>query len=144
MVCRNTYVLPIIFPWQKFLSCNIVPYLIILYLLLQNEKCDGAFGWLSRFPSVEHRFILWAPRFLQDYNNLSTWRLWTLSLNIRIIHVAGIGNPPGSMDVKAYLLQKFSTIERKQVLDCSRKPCKLQWSSFSNSMTIINIVAPYI
>uniref|UniRef100_A0A162A653 Chloroplastic group IIB intron splicing facilitator CRS2, chloroplastic n=1 Tax=Daucus carota subsp. sativus TaxID=79200 RepID=A0A162A653_DAUCS len=27
----------------------------------------------------------------------------------------GIGNPPGTMDMKAYLLQKFSLIERKQV-----------------------------
>lgn len=27
----------------------------------------------------------------------------------------GIGNPPGTMDIKAYLLQKFSSEERKQV-----------------------------
>ncbi|KZV53878.1 hypothetical protein F511_00144 [Dorcoceras hygrometricum] len=27
----------------------------------------------------------------------------------------GIGNPPGTMDMKAYLLQKFSPLERKQV-----------------------------
>ncbi|XLU55566.1 hypothetical protein S245_050214, partial [Arachis hypogaea] len=27
----------------------------------------------------------------------------------------GIGNPPGSMDVKAFLLQKFSSLERKQI-----------------------------
>ncbi|CAA2980882.1 chloroplastic group IIB intron splicing facilitator CRS2-B, chloroplastic isoform X2 [Olea europaea var. sylvestris] len=27
----------------------------------------------------------------------------------------GIGNPPGAMDMKAYLLQKFSAIEREQV-----------------------------
>ncbi|XP_027361334.1 chloroplastic group IIB intron splicing facilitator CRS2-B, chloroplastic-like isoform X2 [Abrus precatorius] len=27
----------------------------------------------------------------------------------------GIGNPPGNMDVKAYLLQKFSSVERKQI-----------------------------
>lgn len=27
----------------------------------------------------------------------------------------GIGNPPGSMDMKAYLLQKFSVVEREQV-----------------------------
>ncbi|XP_060193656.1 chloroplastic group IIB intron splicing facilitator CRS2-B, chloroplastic isoform X1 [Lycium barbarum] len=27
----------------------------------------------------------------------------------------GIGNPPGTMDMKAYLLQKFSDLERKQV-----------------------------
>lgn len=27
----------------------------------------------------------------------------------------GIGNPPGTMDMKAYLLQKFSDTERKQV-----------------------------
>ena len=30
---------------------------------------------------------------------------------------AGIGNPPGSMDMKAYLLQKFSNVERHQVHD---------------------------
>lgn len=27
----------------------------------------------------------------------------------------GIGNPPGTMDMKAFLLQKFSSVERKQV-----------------------------
>ncbi|RDY00963.1 Chloroplastic group IIB intron splicing facilitator CRS2-A, chloroplastic, partial [Mucuna pruriens] len=27
----------------------------------------------------------------------------------------GIGNPPGSMDLRAYLLQKFSFVERKQI-----------------------------
>ncbi|KAH7556887.1 hypothetical protein JRO89_XS11G0007700 [Xanthoceras sorbifolium] len=27
----------------------------------------------------------------------------------------GIGNPPGTMDMKAFLLQKFSTVERKQI-----------------------------
>jgi len=27
----------------------------------------------------------------------------------------GIGNPPGTMDLRAYLLQKFSVEERKQV-----------------------------
>ncbi|KAJ7975750.1 Peptidyl-tRNA hydrolase family protein [Quillaja saponaria] len=27
----------------------------------------------------------------------------------------GIGNPPGTMDMKAYLLQKFSPVERKQI-----------------------------
>lgn len=32
---------------------------------------------------------------------------------------AGIGNPPGTMDMKAYLLQKFSTVERHQVYDGS-------------------------
>ncbi|KAI9127727.1 hypothetical protein K1719_000720 [Acacia pycnantha] len=29
----------------------------------------------------------------------------------------GIGNPPGNMDVKAYLLQRFSSVERKQIDD---------------------------
>lgn len=32
---------------------------------------------------------------------------------------AGIGNPPGTMDMKAYLLQRFSTIERHQVCEVS-------------------------
>ncbi|KAK7272964.1 hypothetical protein RIF29_14009 [Crotalaria pallida] len=27
----------------------------------------------------------------------------------------GIGNPPGTMDVKTFLLQKFSSVERKQI-----------------------------
>ncbi|XP_008461557.1 chloroplastic group IIB intron splicing facilitator CRS2-B, chloroplastic [Cucumis melo] len=27
----------------------------------------------------------------------------------------GIGNPPGTMDMKAFLLQKFSSVERKQI-----------------------------
>ncbi|CAI8613389.1 unnamed protein product [Vicia faba] len=27
----------------------------------------------------------------------------------------GIGNPPGTMDIRAFLLQKFSSVERKQV-----------------------------
>lgn len=29
--------------------------------------------------------------------------------------VPGIGNPPGTMDMKAFLLQKFSSVEREQV-----------------------------
>ena len=33
---------------------------------------------------------------------------------------AGIGNPPGTMDMKAFLLQKFSSVERKQVNDFSK------------------------
>ncbi|ERN04013.1 hypothetical protein AMTR_s00079p00168130 [Amborella trichopoda] len=28
---------------------------------------------------------------------------------------SGIGNPPGTMDMKAYLLQKFSAKEREQI-----------------------------
>lgn len=27
----------------------------------------------------------------------------------------GIGNPPGTMDMKAFLLQKFSDVEQKEV-----------------------------
>lgn len=34
--------------------------------------------------------------------------------------LVGIGNPPGTMDMKAYLLQKFSPIERKQVTPSSK------------------------
>ncbi|KAI4299780.1 hypothetical protein L6164_033206 [Bauhinia variegata] len=33
----------------------------------------------------------------------------------------GIGNPPGTMDVKAYLLQKFSSVERNQI-DAALEP----------------------
>lgn len=33
--------------------------------------------------------------------------------------LAGIGNPPGNMDMKAFLLQKFSSTERKQVINIS-------------------------
>lgn len=29
--------------------------------------------------------------------------------------IVGIGDPPGTMDMKAFLLQKFSDIERKEV-----------------------------
>lgn len=36
----------------------------------------------------------------------------------------GIGNPPGTMDMKAFLLQKFSSVERGQVyhFSCLRPP----------------------
>jgi peptidyl-tRNA hydrolase len=36
---------------------------------------------------------------------------------------AGIGNPPGTMDLKAFLLQKFSSVERKQVNDLKKSYC---------------------
>lgn len=29
--------------------------------------------------------------------------------------LTGIGDPPGTMDMKAFLLQKFSEVDRKQV-----------------------------
>ncbi|KAG2710727.1 hypothetical protein I3760_04G042000 [Carya illinoinensis] len=34
----------------------------------------------------------------------------------------GIGNPPGTMDLKAFLLQKFSSVERKQPLNKGLRP----------------------
>ncbi|KAL6960981.1 Chloroplastic group IIB intron splicing facilitator crs2, chloroplastic [Sarracenia purpurea var. burkii] len=59
----------------------------------------------------------------------------------------GIGNPPGSMDMKAYLLQKFSLMERKQVdaalqqgVDAVRN---LILHGFNNSTTKFNLEQKY-
>ncbi|GFY86774.1 peptidyl-tRNA hydrolase family protein [Actinidia rufa] len=59
----------------------------------------------------------------------------------------GIGNPPGSMDMKAYLLQKFSLLEREQVdaalqqgLDAVRN---LVLHGFNNSTTRFNLEQKY-
>ncbi|XP_028057467.1 chloroplastic group IIB intron splicing facilitator CRS2-B, chloroplastic-like [Camellia sinensis] len=59
----------------------------------------------------------------------------------------GIGNPPGSMDMKAYLLQKFSLLEQKQVdaalqqgVDAVRN---LVLNGFNNSTTRFNLEQKY-
>ncbi|XP_010264449.1 PREDICTED: chloroplastic group IIB intron splicing facilitator CRS2-B, chloroplastic-like [Nelumbo nucifera] len=59
----------------------------------------------------------------------------------------GIGNPPGTMDMRAYLLQKFSPEERKQVdaaleqgLEAVRT---LVLNGFNNSITRFNLSQKY-
>lgn len=34
---------------------------------------------------------------------------------VYLLRFQGIGNPPGNMDLKAFLLQKFSPVEQEQV-----------------------------
>ena len=49
---------------------------------------------------------------------------------------AGIGNPPGSMDMRAYLLQKFGSVERQQVYNCLNYTTDLSCKNFSEKKNI--------
>lgn len=42
----------------------------------------------------------------------------------------GIGNPPGAMDMKAFLLQKFSSVERQQVIPSNKDNYTCEWLNF--------------
>ncbi|XP_059670595.1 chloroplastic group IIB intron splicing facilitator CRS2-B, chloroplastic-like [Cornus florida] len=59
----------------------------------------------------------------------------------------GIGNPPGAMDMKAYLLQKFSSSEQKQVdaaLEQGVEALKtLFLNGFNSNITRFNLVQKY-
>ena len=37
------------------------------------------------------------------------------TLYIMLIFLSGIGNPTGNMDIKAFILSKFSPLKRKQI-----------------------------
>ncbi|KAH7533270.1 hypothetical protein FEM48_Zijuj04G0112800 [Ziziphus jujuba var. spinosa] len=59
----------------------------------------------------------------------------------------GIGNPPGTMDMKAFLLQKFSTVERHQIDAALEQGVEavrtLVLNGFSNSVTRFNLGQKY-
>ncbi|KAI5339179.1 hypothetical protein L3X38_018451 [Prunus dulcis] len=59
----------------------------------------------------------------------------------------GIGNPPGTMDMKAYLLQRFSTVERHQIdaaLDQGVEAVRtLVLNGFDQSITSFNLRQKY-
>ncbi|CAO2821779.1 unnamed protein product [Amaranthus hypochondriacus] len=59
----------------------------------------------------------------------------------------GIGNPPGNMDMKAFLLQKFSSTERKQIDAALEQGVEavrtLVLSGFSDSVTRFNLGQKY-
>lgn len=55
---------------------------------------------------------------------------------------SGIGNPPGTMDMKAYLLQKFSFEERKQVNHFTFL-CSL-FSTFNEQSSHLNITGIHL
>ncbi|KAE8685941.1 Chloroplastic group IIB intron splicing facilitator CRS2 [Hibiscus syriacus] len=59
----------------------------------------------------------------------------------------GIGNPPGAMDMKAYLLQKFSPVERNQIDDALEQGVEavrtLVLSGFSQKITRFNLGQKY-
>jgi len=76
--------------------------------LLQIEKCDGPFGWLQCFSSTCSRLV----PCLSHLHKVAS--VVPAVLNFKFVFV-GIGNPPGTMDLRAFLLQKFSSVERKQV-----------------------------
>ncbi|KAJ6402696.1 hypothetical protein OIU84_014742 [Salix udensis] len=85
-----------------------------------SKECDGPFGWLSRISSIVYRQV---PFF------------------------AGIGNPPGTMDMKAFLLQKFSPIEQEQI-DASLEQGveavrTLILGGFTNKITRFNLGQKY-
>lgn len=59
----------------------------------------------------------------------------------------GIGNPPGTMDMKAFLLQKFSPVERKQVDEALEQGIEavrsLVLNGFNNNITRFNLGQKY-
>ncbi|GMH19023.1 hypothetical protein Nepgr_020864 [Nepenthes gracilis] len=59
----------------------------------------------------------------------------------------GIGNPPGTMDMKAFLLQKFSSMERKQIdaaLEQGAEAVRsLVLNGFNDSITRFNLGQKY-
>uniref|UniRef100_A0A7N0TTR6 Uncharacterized protein n=1 Tax=Kalanchoe fedtschenkoi TaxID=63787 RepID=A0A7N0TTR6_KALFE len=59
----------------------------------------------------------------------------------------GIGNPPGTMDMKAFLLQKFSSIERKQIDDALQEGVEavrtLTQNGFNQQITRFNLAQKY-
>lgn len=59
----------------------------------------------------------------------------------------GIGNPPGAMDVRAYLLQKFSSDERDQVDSALEQGMEavrtLVLKGFTGSISRFNLVQKY-
>ncbi|XP_057546748.1 chloroplastic group IIB intron splicing facilitator CRS2-B, chloroplastic-like isoform X2 [Amaranthus tricolor] len=59
----------------------------------------------------------------------------------------GIGNPPGNMDMKAFLLQKFSSTERKRIDAALEQGVEavrtLVLSGFSDSVTRFNLGQKY-
>ncbi|KAL3637799.1 Chloroplastic group IIB intron splicing facilitator CRS2-B, chloroplastic [Castilleja foliolosa] len=59
----------------------------------------------------------------------------------------GIGNPPGTMDMKAFLLQKFSAVEREQIDGAVEQGVEaartLVTEGFSNRVTRFNLGQKY-
>ncbi|KAJ0099570.1 hypothetical protein Patl1_21435 [Pistacia atlantica] len=59
----------------------------------------------------------------------------------------GIGNPPGNMDMKAFLLQKFSSVERKQIDAALEQGVEavrsLVLNGFSSNITRFNMGQKY-
>lgn len=64
-----------------------------------------------------------------------------------LIFWSGIGHPPGNMDMKAFLLQKFSPSERKQIdeaLEQGSEAVKtLVLCGFSEGISRFNLVQKY-
>ncbi|KAB5561124.1 hypothetical protein DKX38_006081 [Salix brachista] len=94
--------------------------LLVSFSHSPSKECDGPFGWLSRISSIVYR---------QDP------------------FFAGIGNPPGTMDMKAFLLQKFSPIEQEQI-DASLEQGveavrTLILGGFTNKITRFNLGQKY-
>nr|GMD72839.1 chloroplastic group IIB intron splicing facilitator CRS2-B, chloroplastic [Ipomoea batatas] len=79
-----------------------------------GEKCNGTSGWLPSISTTLHRSVC-----MTIFNHIGSNINCGVTTRHRIsenIHTCeGIGNPPGAMDMKAFLLQKFSETERKQV-----------------------------
>ncbi|CAM8976869.1 unnamed protein product [Rhodiola kirilowii] len=59
----------------------------------------------------------------------------------------GIGSPPGTMDMKAFLLQKFSSVEREQIDDALQEGVQavrtLTHNGFNQQITRFNLAQKY-
>lgn len=89
--------------WSLVLSC------------LRVKSVVGHLDGCCEFPRlcIGDWVLLWCFAFLVLFYN-SEIHLF-LDYLVNFMQFAGIGKPPGSMDVKAFLLQKFSPVEREQV-----------------------------
>ncbi|CAN6445323.1 unnamed protein product [Victoria cruziana] len=58
--------------------------------------------------------LLAKPQTYVNFSGESVYDEMSLPNGVLRLQPKGIGNPPGTMDVKAFLLQKFSTEEREQ------------------------------
>lgn len=76
------------------------------FKICQVEECDISFSWKHWVPSTKN-WLVWYLKSLSScvcYGCQSHW-----------IQFSGIGRPPGQMDPKAFLLQKFNASARERV-----------------------------
>ncbi|KAB2612478.1 chloroplastic group IIB intron splicing facilitator CRS2-A [Pyrus ussuriensis x Pyrus communis] len=67
-----------------------------------------------------------------NYSGESVCSLHKIWVGILSTRKSGIGNPPGTVDMKAYLLQRFSTVERHQIDAALDQGVEMPWCSMDS------------